>query len=78
MIKLTPLCVVQLCMVFRTWAQICKLDRQHEGSLPPYAFALMTIFFLQKHKYLPVLHEVAFPLRTMRRDFDPSVRRILC
>nr|CAB3267384.1 terminal uridylyltransferase 4 [Phallusia mammillata] len=53
--------VLQLSMVFRTWAQLCKLDRQHEGSLPPYAFVLMTIFFMQKQNFLPVLHEIISP-----------------
>ncbi|XP_076812263.1 terminal uridylyltransferase 7-like isoform X3 [Clavelina lepadiformis] len=48
----------QLAMVFRTWGHLCKLDLQHEGSLPPHTFTLMAIFFMQMKKYLPVLHEI--------------------
>nr|XP_009858669.1 terminal uridylyltransferase 4 isoform X1 [Ciona intestinalis] len=50
--------VIQLSMVFRKWAKMCRLDLQSEGSLPSHAFIIMTIFFMQRHKYIPALHEI--------------------
>lgn len=42
------------------YMQICRIDRQMEGTLPAYVFALMTVYFLQQCEppVLPVLHEV--------------------
>uniref|UniRef100_A0A3Q2ZV19 polynucleotide adenylyltransferase n=1 Tax=Kryptolebias marmoratus TaxID=37003 RepID=A0A3Q2ZV19_KRYMA len=34
----------------RHWARICEIDRAEEGGLPPYVFALMVIYFLQKRR----------------------------
>ncbi|XP_037527433.1 terminal uridylyltransferase 7 [Rhipicephalus sanguineus] len=47
-------------VAFRLWAKHCGLDQQDRGTLPPHAFAIMTVFFLQQCKpaVLPVLHEM--------------------
>lgn len=42
--------LVPLVLSFRRWARICETDRAEEGGLPPYVFALMVIYFLQKRK----------------------------
>ncbi|XP_069034384.1 terminal uridylyltransferase 7 [Embiotoca jacksoni] len=42
--------LLPLVLGFRRWAQICEIDRAEEGGLPPYVFALMVIYFLQKRK----------------------------
>uniref|UniRef100_A0A3B5AS76 polynucleotide adenylyltransferase n=1 Tax=Stegastes partitus TaxID=144197 RepID=A0A3B5AS76_9TELE len=42
--------LLPLVLSFRRWAQICQIDRAEEGGLPPYVFALMVIYFLQKRK----------------------------
>ncbi|XP_054895394.1 terminal uridylyltransferase 4 [Poeciliopsis prolifica] len=42
--------LLPLVLGLRHWAQICEIDRPEEGGLPPYVFALMVIFFLQKRK----------------------------
>ncbi|XP_072927139.1 terminal uridylyltransferase 7-like isoform X1 [Hemitrygon akajei] len=49
--SLTPLVIA-----FRSWAKLCHLDCPEEGGMPPYAFALMVIFFLQQRSecVLPV------------------------
>ncbi|XP_023393546.1 terminal uridylyltransferase 7 isoform X5 [Pteropus vampyrus] len=48
--------LVPLVIAFRYWAKLCSIDRPEEGGLPPYVFALMTVFFLQQRKepLLPV------------------------
>uniref|UniRef100_A0A8C3WFW5 RNA uridylyltransferase n=1 Tax=Catagonus wagneri TaxID=51154 RepID=A0A8C3WFW5_9CETA len=48
--------LVPLVIAFRYWAKLCSIDRPEEGGLPPYAFALMAVFFLQQRKepLLPV------------------------
>ncbi|KAM5258179.1 terminal uridylyltransferase 7 isoform 3-T5 [Hipposideros larvatus] len=48
--------LVPLVIAFRYWAKLCSIDRPEEGGLPPYVFALMTVFFLQQRKepILPV------------------------
>ncbi|ELK35754.1 Terminal uridylyltransferase 7 [Myotis davidii] len=53
--KLEPT-LVPLVIAFRYWAKLCSIDRPEEGGLPPYVFALMTVFFLQQRKepLLPV------------------------
>ncbi|XP_077004774.1 terminal uridylyltransferase 7 isoform X2 [Tamandua tetradactyla] len=53
--KLEPK-LIPLVIAFRYWAKLCSIDRPEEGGLPPYVFALMTIFFLQQRKepLLPV------------------------
>ncbi len=38
--------------------QLCELDQWHVGLLPPYAFDLMLVHFLQSSRHLPVLHQV--------------------
>lgn len=45
-----------LTVAFRTFARICRLDQPDYGSLPPHAFTLMVLFYLQQTKILPVLH----------------------
>lgn len=47
-------------VAFRLWAKHCGLDQQDRGTLPPHAFSIMTVFFLQQCKpaVLPVLHEM--------------------
>uniref|UniRef100_UPI00398E38BB terminal uridylyltransferase 7-like n=1 Tax=Pristiophorus japonicus TaxID=55135 RepID=UPI00398E38BB len=49
--SLTPLVIA-----FRSWGKLCHIDSPDEGGLPPYAFALMVIYFLQQRKecVLPV------------------------
>ncbi|XP_032433666.1 terminal uridylyltransferase 7 [Xiphophorus hellerii] len=42
--------LLPLVLGLRHWAQICEIDRPEEGGLPPYVFALMVIFYLQKRK----------------------------
>ncbi|XP_059500607.1 terminal uridylyltransferase 7-like isoform X2 [Stegostoma tigrinum] len=53
--KLEP-CLTPLVIAFRSWAKLCHIDCPDEGGLPPYAFALMVIYFLQQRKecILPV------------------------
>ncbi|XP_036117330.1 terminal uridylyltransferase 7 [Molossus molossus] len=48
--------LVPLVIAFRYWAKLCSIDHPEEGGLPPYVFALMTVFFLQQRKepLLPV------------------------
>ncbi|KAM4576222.1 terminal uridylyltransferase 7 [Odontesthes bonariensis] len=42
--------LLPLVLGLRRWARICEIDRPEEGGLPPYVFALMVIFFLQKRR----------------------------
>ncbi|KAM6930542.1 terminal uridylyltransferase 7 [Xenentodon cancila] len=42
--------LLPLVLGLRHWARICDIDRAEEGGLPPYVFALMVIFYLQKRK----------------------------
>ncbi|XP_040898522.1 terminal uridylyltransferase 4 [Toxotes jaculatrix] len=42
--------LLPLVLGLRQWARICEIDRAEEGGLPPYVFALMVIYFLQKRK----------------------------
>ncbi|XP_078070554.1 terminal uridylyltransferase 7-like isoform X3 [Mustelus asterias] len=53
--KMEP-CLTPLVIAFRTWGKLCHIDSPDEGGLPPYAFALMVIYFLQQRKecILPV------------------------
>ena len=46
-----------LTVAFKTFARICSLDQPDLGSLPPHAFTLMTLFYMQKEGVLPVLHK---------------------
>ncbi|XP_063769835.1 terminal uridylyltransferase 7 isoform X2 [Pseudophryne corroboree] len=46
--------LLPLVVAFRYWAKLCGIDRPEEGGLPPYAAALMVVFFLQQRKE-PVL-----------------------
>ena len=48
-----------LAVALRFWANICKLDRQAEGTLPPHSFSLLLIHFLQRLKapLLPCIHD---------------------
>ncbi|XP_037094913.1 terminal uridylyltransferase 7-like [Pollicipes pollicipes] len=50
-----------LAVALRHLAQVCEMDRPKAGSLPPSAFMLMTIYYLQQCQppVLPVLHELA-------------------
>uniref|UniRef100_A0A2R5LKV9 Putative s-m checkpoint control protein cid1 n=1 Tax=Ornithodoros turicata TaxID=34597 RepID=A0A2R5LKV9_9ACAR len=52
--------VKTLGVAFRQWARVCALDSQDRGTLPPHAYPIMTIYFLQQCKppVLPVLHEM--------------------
>lgn len=47
-----------LTVVFRTFAKICLLDQPELGSLPPHAFTIMVLYYLQQEKVLPVLHQL--------------------
>ncbi|XP_022106952.1 terminal uridylyltransferase 4-like isoform X2 [Acanthaster planci] len=51
--------VHSLAMSLRYWARLCRLDSQSDGSIPAYAFVLMTIYFLQhcNPPVVPVLQE---------------------
>ncbi|KAG8455308.1 hypothetical protein GDO86_001487 [Hymenochirus boettgeri] len=46
--------IFPLVLALRYWAKLCCIDRPEEGSLPPYVFALMVVFFLQQRKQ-PIL-----------------------
>lgn len=48
-----------LTVAFRTFARICYLDQPELGSLPPHAFTLMVLFYMQHDKVLPILHEMS-------------------
>nr|XP_045624823.1 uncharacterized protein LOC123774531 [Procambarus clarkii] len=52
--------VPTLGVAFRYWAQLCQIDDQTRGTLPPHVFPLMVVHFLQQHEppVLPVLHEL--------------------
>ncbi|XP_029826435.2 terminal uridylyltransferase 7 isoform X1 [Ixodes scapularis] len=52
--------VQSLGVIFRYWGHVCKLDRQERGTLPPHAYPIMVIYFLQQCKppVVPVLHEL--------------------
>jgi len=50
--------VRKLSIIFRTWAKLCHLDRAHLGSLPGFAYVMMSTFSMQQNHCLPVLHEV--------------------
>ena len=56
--KLDPR-VRTLGVAMRYWAQLCKLDRQADGTLPPHCFPLLVVHFLQqlKEPVLPCIHE---------------------
>ncbi|KAG0710685.1 Terminal uridylyltransferase 4 [Chionoecetes opilio] len=45
-------------VAFRHWAKLCQIDDQSRGTLPPHAFPVMLVHFLQQHHppVLPVLH----------------------
>ncbi len=47
-------------IALRYWANLCKVDRQAEGTLPPHCFPLLVIHFLQQLKtpVLPCIHEL--------------------
>ncbi|XP_056018011.1 terminal uridylyltransferase 7-like isoform X5 [Ostrea edulis] len=47
----------RLAVVFRYWAQICRVDRQTEGTVPAFCFSLMTVYFMQQlsSPVLPIL-----------------------
>ncbi|XP_071539111.1 terminal uridylyltransferase 7-like isoform X2 [Panulirus ornatus] len=47
-------------VAFRYWAQLCQIDDQSRGTLPPHVFPLMVVHFLQQHQppVLPVLHQL--------------------
>ncbi|EEC08801.1 zinc finger protein, putative [Ixodes scapularis] len=42
--------VQSLGVIFRYWGHVCKLDRQERGTLPPHAYPIMVIYFLQQCK----------------------------
>jgi DNA polymerase sigma len=46
-------------IALRYWAQLCKLDRQAEGTLPPHSFNLLLVHFFQQEKkpVLPCIHD---------------------
>eukprot|EP00095_Tigriopus_kingsejongensis_P012512 maker-scaffold455_size166772-snap-gene-0.33 protein:Tk12512 transcript:maker-scaffold455_size166772-snap-gene-0.33-mRNA-1 annotation:"terminal uridylyltransferase 4" len=51
--------VASLATVVRYWAQLCRIDRQADGTLPPHALALLLVFFLQQETQpvLPCIHD---------------------
>lgn len=58
-----------LLVALRFWANICKLDRQAEGTLPPHSFALLMIHFLQRLRVplLPCIHD--FLINADKEDY---------
>uniref|UniRef100_A0A8C4WWK0 Terminal uridylyl transferase 4 n=1 Tax=Eptatretus burgeri TaxID=7764 RepID=A0A8C4WWK0_EPTBU len=59
---------LSLGLALRHWARLCDLDRPEEGGLPPYAFALITVFYLQQRH--PAL--LPAPLSPRISGFDPN------
>jgi DNA polymerase sigma len=47
-----------LAVAVRFWAKTCLLDRQAVGTMPPHAFAIMLVYFLQQEAkpVLPCIH----------------------
>jgi len=50
-------------VAFRYWAQLVRLDRQAEGTLPAHTFAILLVYFLQQQTkpVLPCIHEFLDP-----------------
>ncbi|XP_025109953.1 terminal uridylyltransferase 7-like isoform X2 [Pomacea canaliculata] len=40
----------KIAVILRCWAKLCHLDRQEEGTLPPFGFGIMAVYFLQQIK----------------------------
>ncbi|PIK49155.1 putative terminal uridylyltransferase 4 isoform X4 [Apostichopus japonicus] len=51
--------VSKLAIAFRHWAHTLEIDRPQDGSLPPYIYSLMVIYFLQRRRpiVVPVIQE---------------------
>lgn len=51
----------QLSLLVKVWARFCQIDNPDLGSLPPHAYVIMMIYFLQRTEppVLPCLHELA-------------------
>jgi len=50
-------------VAFRYWANLVRLDRQAEGTLPPHTFAILLMYFLQQQTkpVVPCIHEYLDP-----------------
>lgn len=57
--------VSKLAIAFRHWAHTLEIDRPQDGSLPPYIYSLMVIYFLQRRRpiVVPVIQEVCHLLQ---------------
>ena len=44
-------------VVFRALARMCQLDQPDLGTIPPHAYSLMALYYMQQENYLPVLHK---------------------
>nr|CAD7461424.1 unnamed protein product [Timema tahoe] len=66
-----------------TKCQDCELDKPELGTWPPYAFALLLIYFLQQmnNPVLPVLHEMVVPKPGLSEEIvhsaPPNEQRVL-
>lgn len=47
-----------LTVAFRTFVRIGCLDQPELGTLPPHAYTLMVLFYMQQKRVLPVLHQM--------------------
>ncbi|BET00904.1 Hypothetical protein NTJ_13719 [Nesidiocoris tenuis] len=68
----------KLCVLFRKWASICRIDGKREGCWPSHAFYILVIYFLQQLQdpVLPVLHEL-LPIGSKDyEDVTDSVRAL--
>uniref|UniRef100_A0A1I8J8X7 RNA uridylyltransferase n=1 Tax=Macrostomum lignano TaxID=282301 RepID=A0A1I8J8X7_9PLAT len=49
----------RLCLALRSVANLAKADAPDRGTLPPHAYYLMVVHYLQRVSLLPVLNEIA-------------------
>jgi len=69
---------LELMLLVRRWAKDRGLCHSAKGHLPPYAWSLLAIFYLQvgstnEHPRLPPLTELKTSLRSMWRNCQPAI-----
>ncbi|XP_014664775.1 PREDICTED: terminal uridylyltransferase 4-like, partial [Priapulus caudatus] len=77
--RIDPRCK-QLGVLFQNWARVCGVDKQDLGTLPPHAYSIMTVYFLQQLQppVLPVLHEMPYEKTDNEENYpdflsDPAI-----